>query len=139
MWELYDGVWVCLQQVWLLFFWSFVIYFLYAIDVWRTASSRLPYTEYCPIIWMIRNFEWQREWENSTSQIHYIKLCIEEWESAHNSCRKYKVKLSRLCFGHSGLIHGHLLSRNDQQPACRNVKSENQRLASKYYFQKCLQ
>ena len=40
---------------------------------------------------------------------HYIKPCIEEWESAHNSSRQYEVKLSRLRIGHTRLTHGHLM------------------------------
>ena len=69
-----------------------------------------------------KNSEWQKEWENNTRKLHYIKPHIEEWESAHNSCRQYEVKLNRLHIGHTTrLTNGHLMLRNDQQQTCRNV------------------
>ena len=59
-------------------------------------TKRLPYTEYHLAINSSRNSEWHRELENSSSKLHYIKPHIEEWESAHSSCRQYEVKLSMI-------------------------------------------
>ena len=53
--------------------------------------------DYFLTIWRAIKSKWQMEWETSISKINYIKPCIEEWESSHNSCIQYKVKLSRLC------------------------------------------
>ena len=63
-------------------------------------------------------------------KLHYI----EEWESAHNSCRQYEVKLSRIPIGHTRLTHGHLMLRNNLQPTCGN-----QSLRIKHCLQDCLQ
>ena len=46
------------------------------------TTTRLPHTEYYLIIRMDRNSEWQKEWENNTSKLHYIKPRIKEWETA---------------------------------------------------------
>ena len=48
-----------------------------------------------------KNSEWQKEWENNTRKLHYIKPHIEEWES----CRQYEVNLSRIRIGHTRLTH----------------------------------
>ena len=32
-------------------------------------------------------------------------VVLKEWESAHNSCRYYEVKLSRICIGLTRLAH----------------------------------
>ena len=37
----------------------------------KTTLYRLP--DYYWTLRMARNYEWQREWENSTSKLHYIK------------------------------------------------------------------
>ena len=74
---------------------------------------------------------WQ-DWSQhdySTNILQYIKAHIEEWESAHNSCRQYEVKLSRLSIGQTGQTHWHLISRNNKHQICRNMACENQRLA----------
>ena len=84
-----------------------------AIDLPGMTTTRLLYTDYYLTIRRARNSKWQREWENSTSKLHYIKPHIKEWESAYNSCRQYEVKLSRIRIGHSRLTHGHVLSRNE--------------------------
>ena len=39
--------------------------------------------------------------ENNTSKLHYIKPCIEEWESAQNRFRQYEFKLSRIHIRHT--------------------------------------
>ena len=76
-----------------------------AIDIPGMTTTSLPYTDYYQTIRRARNSEWQREWENNTSKLHYIKPRIEEWESAHNSNRQYEVKLSRIRIGHTRLTH----------------------------------
>ena len=43
--------------------------------------------------------------ENSISKLKYIKPCIEECESDHNSCRHLEVKLSTLHIGYIRLTH----------------------------------
>ena len=78
----------------------------------------VPHTDYYLTIRRTRNSEWQREWKNDTSKLHYIKPCIEEWESAHNSCGQYEVKLSRMRIGYTRVTQGHFISRNNQQPTC---------------------
>ena len=65
-----------------------------------------------------------KEVGNSTSKLHYIKPRIEKWVSAHKYWQ-YEVKLSILYIGHTKLIHGHFLSRNEKQPTCRNVACGN--------------
>ena len=100
---------------------------------------RLPYTYYYLTIRRARNIEWQRELGNSTRKLNYVKPRIEKWESAHNRCRQYEVRLSRFCIGHIRLNHWYLMSRNDQQPTCTNATYRNQRLIIKYCFQKCPQ
>ena len=87
-------------------------------------TTRLPHTDYYLTIRRARNSEWQREWENIISKLHYIKPHIEEWESAHNSYRHYKVKPSRIRIGHTVLTHRNLMSRNNQQPTCGNAAVE---------------
>ena len=39
------------------------------------------------------------------SKLHYIKPRIEEWGSAHNSCRQYEFKLSRIHIGYTRLTN----------------------------------
>ena len=56
-----------------------------AIDMQGMVTIRLPYTDYLTIR-TTRNSKWQREWENSTSKLHYILPHIEEWENFCNSC-----------------------------------------------------
>ena len=63
--------------------------------------KRMPYTDYYLIIKRARNSEWQRKWKNNTSKLHYIKPHIKEWESAHNNCLQYEVKLSMIRIGHT--------------------------------------
>ena len=67
-------------------------------------------------------------------KLNYIKYRIEEWESAQSNFRQYEVKLSRLHIGHTRLTHRHLMSRNDQYPACRNIVSENRESQSNIVF-----
>ena len=52
----------------------------------------------------------------NTSKLPSIKPCIDEWESSYN-----EIKLSELHIGYTRLTHGHLMSRNDQQPTCTNA------------------
>ena len=63
---------------------------------------------------------------NSTSKLRNIKPRMEEWESAHNSCRQYEIKLSRLRIGHTRLTQGYLMLRNEQQPKCNYAICGNQ-------------
>ena len=56
-----------------------------ATDMPGVITTRLPYRDYYQTIRRARNSEWQREWENNTSNLKQIKPRIEEWESAHNS------------------------------------------------------
>ena len=77
-----------------------------------------------------RNSVWQREWENSNSKLYYIKPHIEDWESAHNSCRQYKVKLSRISIKYTGLT---------QHPTCRNAACGYLRLTIGHCIQDCPQ
>ena len=86
-----------------------------AIDIPGMTTTRLPNTNYYLTIRRARNSKWQREWENSTSKLHYIKPCIGEWKSAYNSCRQYEVKLSKIWIGNSQLTHGHLMSEMNHQ------------------------
>ena len=92
--------------------------------------TKLPHTDYYLTIGRARNSKWHREWENNTSKLHYIKPHIKEWENAHNSCRQYKVKSSRIRIGHTRLSHGHM-SKNNQQPICGNAAYRNQSLTIK--------
>ena len=43
-----------------------------ALDILGMTTTRLTYTEYYLTIRRARNSEWQREWKNSTSKLHYI-------------------------------------------------------------------
>ena len=108
-----------------------------AIDMPGMTTSRLPYTDYYLIIIRARNSEWQREWENSTSKLQYIKPYIEEWESAYNSCWQYEMKLSTIQIGHTRLTHEHLMARNKPPPTYRNTVCGNQRLTIKNCLQDC--
>ena len=56
-----------------------------AIDMPRVTTTRIPYTDYYLTIRRARNSKWQREWENCSSKLHYIKPHIEEKESAIES------------------------------------------------------
>ena len=103
-------------------------------DMPGMTMTRLSYTGYYLTIRKARNFKWQREWKNSTSKLYYIKPCIEEWENSHNSCRQYKVKLSRVRIGHTRLTYRNLVSKNNQKPTCGN-----QRLIIKPCLQNCPQ
>ena len=87
-----------------------------AIDIPGMTTTRLLHTNYYLTIRRARDYEWQREWENNTSRLHYIKPRIIEWESANNNCKYYEVKLKKIHIGHTRLTHGHLMSRNNQQP-----------------------
>ena len=55
------------------------------------TTTRLPYTDYYLTIRKAKNSEWKMEWKNSNNKLQYIEPLIEEWESAHNSCRQYEV------------------------------------------------
>ena len=55
-------------------------------------------------------------WENSKSKLHYIKPQIEKWESTHNSCRQFEVKLNRLRIRHTRLTKSHLMTKGDEHP-----------------------
>ena len=69
------------------------------MDMPGMTTTRLPHTDYYPTIRKARNYEWQRAWKNSTSQLYYIKPKIKEWKGAKNSCMQYYVKLSRIHIG----------------------------------------
>ena len=100
------------------------------------TTTRLPYTEYYLTIMKARNSEWQRERKkNNISKLHYIKPHIEEWESAYISYRQYEVKL----IGHTRLTYKHFMSRNNQQPKCRNAVCRDQILTIKLCIQDCPQ
>ena len=101
------------------------------IDMSEMTTTRLPHTDYYLFIRRARNSEWQREWENNTSKLHYIIPRIEKKENAHNICRQYEVKLSMICIGNTRLTHKHLMSRNNQQPTCRNAAYRKQSLTIK--------
>ena len=49
------------------------------------------------------------------------------------------MKLSKIRTGHTRLIHGHLMSRNEQPPTYRNVACGDQKLTIKYCLQDCPQ
>ena len=76
-----------------------------AIDMPGMTTTRLSYTDYNLTIRRERKFESQKEWENSSSKLHYIKPSIEKWESAHNSCRQCEIKLSRI---HIDILDQHI-------------------------------
>ena len=78
-----------------------------------TTTRQLHTDYYYLTIRKSRNSEWQRDWENNTCKLHYIKPRIEEWESVHNSCRQYEVKLNKIRIGDTRLTHGHLMLRNN--------------------------
>ena len=65
------------------------------------------------------------KWNRNTVLANYtiVNLAFKEWESAHNSCRQYAVKFSRLNNGHFRMTHGHLMSINDQQPQMQHVET----------------
>ena len=44
---------------------------------------------------------------------------------------QYEVKMSRLCIGHTRLIHEHLRTKNNQKPTFGNAACRNQRTAEK--------
>ena len=48
-------------------------------------------------------------------------------------------KLSRIWNGHTRLTHGHLMTRNEQPPTCRNAAYGDQRLTIKHCLQDCPQ
>ena len=58
--------------------------------------------------------------KNNTIELRYIKPRIKERGIVYNSCRQSEVKLSRLSIGLTRLTYGHHMSRNDQEPTCRN-------------------
>ena len=66
------------------------------------------------------------------NKIFELALLRFHRESAHNNCRQYEVKLNRIRIGQTRLTHGHLMSRNNQQPTCGNVACGNQRLIIKH-------
>ena len=103
----------------------------------KMITTRLLHTEYYLTIRRARN-SWVAK-GNSTSKLHYIKPFIKEWESAYNSCRQYRVKLSKIHIGHTRITHGHLMSRNEQPPTCKNAACGNQRLTIKHCLQYCPQ
>ena len=53
-----------------------------AIDMPGMITTRLPCTDYYLTIRRARNSKWQREWENCSNKLHYMKPINEEWESA---------------------------------------------------------
>ena len=110
-----------------------------AIDIPRMTTTKLPHTDYYLSIRKTRNSEWQRDWENSTSKINYIKPRIKEWKSAHNSCSQYKVTLSRIHIVPTRLTQEHLMSKYNQQPIWGKAACRNQRLTIKHCLQDCLQ
>ena len=63
--------------------------------------TRLLHTDHYLTIRRAKKSEWQREWKNNTSKLHYIKPHIKEWESTQNSSRQYEVKLSKIRIGHT--------------------------------------
>ena len=68
--------------------------------------------------------------KNDTSKILYIKPRIELWKMSHNSYRPIR---------HIRLIHGHLMSINDQQPPCTNSACRNQTMTIKHFLGECSQ
>ena len=108
-----------------------------SIDMPGKTTTRLPYTDYNLTIRRARNSELQRKWENRTSKLHYITPRIKKWKCAYNSCRQYKVKQSMIRNGHTSFSHWHLISSNEQQPACINAACGNQSLTIKHCIQNC--
>ena len=88
-----------------------------ALDMPGVITTRLSYTDYYLAIRRSRNSKWKREWENSSSKLHYIKLSIEKRKSAHNSL----VKLSRICIGHTRTTLGYLMTRSNQHVQMQHV------------------
>ena len=76
------------------------------------------------------------KWNRNTVLANYtiVNLAFKDWESAHNSCRQYEVKMSRIRNGHTRLTHGYLMTRNNQQPTF-----SNQILTIKHCLVECLQ
>ena len=75
------------------------------------GSTRLLYTEYYLTFRRARKYEWQIV-VISTSKLNYIKHSIKEWESSHNICRQYEVKLKIFRIGYTRLTHRHVVSRH---------------------------
>ena len=61
-------------------------------------------------------------------KLHYIKSCIEEWDSAHNSYRKYEVKLSRLWY--IDIWRLEMTSNQHEQMQLMEIRDDNQTLPS---------
>ena len=93
-----------------------------ATDMPGMTTTRLPHTDYYLIIRRAGNSKWQMEWENSASKLYYIQLRIKKQESAHNSCRQYEVKLSRIHIGHTRLTHGII---NNQHAEMQHVETRD--------------
>ena len=49
------------------------------IDMPGKTTTRLPHTDYYLSIRSAINFEGNRQWENSTCKLYYIKSHIKEW------------------------------------------------------------
>ena len=103
-----------------------------AIDIPGMTMPRLPHTDF---FLTIKTLSDKGNGKTIISKLHHIKPHIKEWESAHNSCRQYKVKLSKIRIRHTRLTHRHLMPRNIQQPTCGNAAYQNKRLKIKHCLQ----
>lgn len=62
---------------------------------------------------------WENCWTNVTdNKLREIKNTTKYWDSSNRPTRREEVVLTRLRIGHTGLTHGHLMTR-EEVPTCR--------------------
>ena len=85
------------------------------------SNTKIPYTDLKPFINKFIIKKWQKSWDDQTqNKLHNIQETIDEWPAGYRRNRK-EVIISRLCIGHTHIIHSHLLKGEDS-PVCLTCK-----------------
>ena len=88
-----------------------------ALDLSPKAIS-IRYTDLKPIISKYLHTKWQQRWDmNTHNKLFQIQPPLGEWRPAFRISRREQVVISRLCIGHSRLIHTFIL-KQEPQPQC---------------------
>ena len=88
-----------------------------ALDLSPKVIS-IPYTNLKPIISKFLHKKWQQQWDmNIHNKLFQIQPTLGEWRPAFRTSRREQVIISRLCIGHTRLIHAFIL-KQEPQPQC---------------------
>ena len=88
-----------------------------ALDL-RVTISRVPYTDFRPLIQVFIQTGWQQFWDEQVeNKLHFVKTQLGPWNPIYDMRRRDQLVMARARIGHTYLTQGYLL-RGEEAPVC---------------------